>query len=593
MERHVAIPETEDNRLRLAPYQRGALKKALEINHGQFTYSTIVWSDLKKTAKCLAPDTELIRSDGSPIIASRLKAGDGVLSWKDRELCFAYVTALEWQPPSDCYRIRTARGRSITVSSEHPFLAWDHRWSPASQLWVGQWVSVCNASHTGTVYDRIADIERVPACETIAVEVSSTHTHVTNGFVTHNTTIAGSVALWMAFRKPLSRVRLVGNDLKQADSRVFGAIDTAIKLNPAWRESIEVVPSRHLIKFPNGSVIESVALDPKGEAGGNDDMVSWTELWAARSKAHKDVWTEMTLSPTKFGQSFRWIDTYAGYTGESPILEQLYMQTVKEGRRVDLSFYEHGTHYDLSDVPAYENRPARVFCLWNDKPRLAWLTPEYYAEESGALTESEFLRIHRNLWSQPTNLFIPSAWWEACRGDIPTYGGEVCIGALDAAVSNDCFGVILITFQQGKTLVRYARAWYPPKGGKIDLSEPEAEVRRLAKEYHVIWWAYDPHQLERMAMEFNTEGVGYFASFNQGDERLVADKMLYDSIRDQLIVHNGDAELTQHVLNANAEQGPLQREKLRLVKRSDKQKIDLAVCLSMANYIARKELNLS
>jgi intein/homing endonuclease len=43
--------------------------------------------------------------------------------------------------------------------------------------------------------DRIVSITKLPPEETIAIEVEKTHTHVTNGIVTHNSTIAAGVAL--------------------------------------------------------------------------------------------------------------------------------------------------------------------------------------------------------------------------------------------------------------------------------------------------------------------------------------------------------------------------------------------------------------
>ena len=44
-------------------------------------------------------------------------------------------------------------------------------------------------------------------------------------------------------------------------------------------------------------------------------------------------------------------------------------------------------------------------------------------------------------------------------------------------------------------------------------------------------------------------------------------------------------DLTEHILNANAQ---TEGDKLRIVKRSESGKIDLAVCLSMCVYEARK-----
>jgi hypothetical protein len=56
--------------------------------------------------------------------------------------------------------------------------------------------------------------------------------------------------------------------------------------------------------------------------------------------------------------------------------------------------------------------------------------------------------------------------------------------------------------------------------------------------------------------------------------------MLHDVIRDRRVhATQQSAELTDHLLNANAR---FEGERLRIVKRNRRDKIDLAVCLSMA-----------
>lgn len=389
------------------------------------------------------------------------------------------------------------------------------------------------------------------------------------------TTIAAAVAMWVAFHKSHARIRLVGNDLKQADSRVFNAMTEAIKLNPEWRKTLKVI--QHKIVFPNDSIIESVPVDPAGEAGGNDDMIEWTELWAAQHDVHKKMWSELTLSPTKFGQSFRWVDTYAGYTGESEILESLYQQATENNQPLDVG---------IPRLEVYATN--RLFVLWNTKPRLDWQTKEYYAQEETNLDTSEFSRMHCNQWITSTEAFVPSEWWDSCYNEMVTLRRDDSIViALDAGISDDCFGMAGVKREGGKTQAAYARKWEPPKNGKLDFAGPETELERLTKEYRVLEITYDPYQLHDFATRLRKKLHVPFQEFSQQQERLIADKQLKDMIKDGTIQHNGNADLTEHVKNANAKK---EGEKLRIVKRSHKMKIDLAVALSMANHRA-VELN--
>jgi phage terminase large subunit-like protein len=80
-------------------------------------------------------------------------------------------------------------------------------------------------------------------------------------------------------------------------------------------------------------------------------------------------------------------------------------------------------------------------------------------------------------------------------------------------------------------------------------------------------------------MRLRRDGVGLFRAFNQGGDRLVADKRLYDSIRDRRIVHQHEPVLAEHIANANQKN---EGDRLRIVKRNTGGKIDAVVALSMA-----------
>lgn len=380
-------------------------------------------------------------------------------------------------------------------------------------------------------------------------------------------TIAAAIGLWMMFRKPYATGKVIANDLKQAESRVYYYMRRGIDLHPEWKHLVTV--NRSEMTFPEGSKIEAIPIDPAGEAGGNDDIVIYSEIWAWKHTKAQQMWTESTLSPLKYGESFRWCETYAGFTGESPVLEQLYEQGVKQGRKIGDEMYA--------------NEAARLFVLWRTKPYLPWQTPEYRAQEAATLTATEYLRVHENRWSTSTSTFVPIEWWDACQvPDLPPLETmQACVLAVDAAVTNDSFGLLMVSRKDGIVQVRYARRWMPPEGGEIDFSEPEKEIIRLCREYPIVEVAYDEHQLADMAQRLRRKHGINMRKFSQGRDRAVADKKLHDRIRDRGIVHGGEPELREHIQNAHKkEEGDAER--LRIIKRTDKAKIDLAVCLSMA-----------
>jgi len=422
------------------------------------------------------------------------------------------------------------------------------------------------------------------------------------------TAIAGAVVGWAAETwGRFGEILCVGNDAEQARERAFKAHKTSVELTPGYDRGRQELPKRWRLLnkeatcLSTGTVVKAIATDYKGEAGANPILVVWTELWGFTLKADLRFWAEMAPSPTR-PDSLQWIETYAGYEGESELLYGLYEDVVLNGRQLtagelgDLSAFAEAPNPD-SLVPCWVNERAGMFAYWDSGPaarRMPWQRGEagarYYAGEAGRQTESQMSRLHGNLWMSAESSFIPIEWWDAAKNPMPLRPGETSpmVIALDAAVSGDCFGLVMVSRdpQVGdvpKIAVRVVRKWDPPPGGSIDFAGPEAVIRELCGAYNVVEVAYDPYQLHDLATRLLAAGVAWFRPFHQGEERLIADKGLYDLIVHRRIRHDGNLDLREHLTNANAKQAANEDTRLRLVKKSDSRKIDLAVCLSMAS----------
>jgi phage terminase large subunit-like protein len=388
-------------------------------------------------------------------------------------------------------------------------------------------------------------------------------------------TIAGAISLYLAWFHAWESVRIVANDLRQADSRTFFYIERAIKLHPILRKSCKV--KTYHIELPNHTILEAIPVDPKGEAGGGDLCTTFTEVWAMKNRASQQLFTETTLSPLKYGKSLRIGESYAGFRGESPILEPLYETGVKQGEKIDLSF----GGVDLKDLEVYRNK--RMLTLWNKTPRCPWQTPAYYEQEASVLTPSEMERIHANSWADALDGFVAIEWWIACKTEYAIEANEPVIMGVDAATSSDCFAITLVSKRGKDVFVHYVNIWTPPKGGTIDFRQPELEIRRLINQYNVIEIAFDNYQLHSLMQRIRDEEVVNVRAFPQGGDRLLSDKRLYDLIRDRAIHHHGEAVLMDHIGNAAA---AIDKEdgKLRIVKRQQDKKIDAAVALAMSSH---------
>lgn len=383
------------------------------------------------------------------------------------------------------------------------------------------------------------------------------------------------VAAWLAYWSgQYAEVYCLANDGKQSADRVLGAIKKAVALSPTldWQTTLTSV------RLPSGAFIDAVPVDPTGEAGSQPTGTFWSEMWGFRLSAKERLWTELTIPPTRFGYAIRWVESYAGYTGESPVLEQLYNVGVNEGK----------PHPSFPDLPVTINERARMFCYWDTEPRMVWQTPEYYAQEAETLTESEFLRIHRNQWVSSEASAIPMDLWDARARRLPPLNAtEPVVLGLDLGVSGDYCALVAVTRHEVGAAIRAVRVFKPPQGGKIDYSRTVEPVLRLwCQKFNVVVCAYDEYQAHKMTTDLGREGVAWFYAFPQGKGtkqkpgRPVADKMFFDMVMAGKIVHNNDATLREHVNNAAGKS--VEERYLRFVKKASHLKIDALVAASQA-----------
>lgn len=396
--------------------------------------------------------------------------------------------------------------------------------------------------------------------------------------------IAAAVALRMAFKTEWGSIKVVANKREQAQSRSYFYITRALKLNPQTAQMLNdglIKISNYTIQFHfNNATIKALPLNPEGEAGGNDDVIIWTEAWAAKSKAAQTMYTEMVIPPAKFGKGFKWIESYAGFSGESPILEPLYENNVKAQHRI-------------RKTDMYAND--RTFVLCNHTPKLPWQTTQYYVQQAQELIDSEFKRVHRNLWQSSTRKFINDVSIEQCLEKLPALTKkERLIVAVDAAygIAGDYFSVVGITKhptdKTKKLAQRIARVWRASKNKKLQFRDannlknteyPYGYLLNLTKRYKVICIVYDPYQLHDMATEFEQKRIAWMKEFGQGKPREQADNDLYRLLRDKEIALQHSI-VVEHLKNANS------NSKGRLIKRNQEKKIDCAVALGMASFVA-------
>jgi hypothetical protein len=154
------------------------------------------------------------------------------------------------------------------------------------------------------------------------------------------TAVAAMVARWIAETwGSHTEVYCMANDLEQARGRIYQAALTSIEEDPRYARADKGIAGmwriieRQALHIPTHSTIKAVSADYKGEAGSNPVASLWSELWGFSSEAGQRLWEELTPVPTR-PRSIRYVETYAGYEGESSILNDLEDRVKKEGRRL-------------------------------------------------------------------------------------------------------------------------------------------------------------------------------------------------------------------------------------------------------------------
>jgi len=329
--------------------------------------------------------------------------------------------------------------------------------------------------------------------------------------------------------------------------------------------------------------------DPSGWEGPNVSFAHWDEARRHKTPAMLKVLDGRCRIP--------------GANGEPP---QLYLTTTPA---------KHWLYEYFGDVQ--EDDPFRSFkadalvisLLTRDNEAAGNLSKGFTAQRGQSLTEAEKRVLLEAAWEdiEDATRFLESILlWDACKdGDLPPLTKhEPLILALDGAwaAKGDVFGGVAVGRHPARSdglAVREVMAW-EAEGKPRDFEQIQDDIKNFCLNWNVRKIVYDPMQLVQMMQHLSkpskTESGRSFPGveteeFKQGGDRAAADKGLLDLIVARYIAHSGEPLLRKHLDNADKKVD--QNRKLRIVKRTESQKIDLAVCLSMASaaYLSYVEVD--
>ena len=383
------------------------------------------------------------------------------------------------------------------------------------------------------------------------------------------TTLAAIVMLVMIllFGSRFAEGYCVANDLEQAQSRVFAIVKRIIEASPLLRPIARVTSDR--VSFPAlGAVIVAIASDAAGAAGANPTIVTFDELWGYSSERSRRLWDEMITSPTR-KISCRLTTSYAGFSGESVLLEELW----KRGMQ-------------LPEVgPGLRAGDGMLFA-WHCVPTQPWQTEAWLAEMRRSLRQTAYARMIENQFVSAESRFVDMTAWDACVLPSLTPVQEdkrlhLWCG-VDASVKRDTTALVGVSFDKKAQTVRLVthRVFTPTPGDPINFEGTvEATLSEWRKRFTLrkVW--FDPYQMQASAQRLGKAHIKVEEYPQTIPNLTAATSNLFDLIQSRSLVLYADAAMRQAVSRAIIVESS---RGWRLDKLKQQHKIDVVVALSMA-----------
>lgn len=383
------------------------------------------------------------------------------------------------------------------------------------------------------------------------------------------TAILAIAVLWFAYElAPKTEIILAANDLEQSTGRAFKEVKKIINRSPVLKSRVTSMTAREIV-LNDGTTIKAIPVDAAGEAGANQSFAGFDELWGYVSERSRRLWDELTPVPTQLN-SIRFVTTYAGYSGESDLLEELYAKG-KKGKRI----------WPL--LPVWVTKS--MFFYWDTKGRMPWQTPAYYAAQKEELRPIAYDRLHNNKWVNSESGLFEMEKWDACvdrkhRPPLPDKRLRLFVG-VDASVKKDRSAVVSTYQEEGLLKLGPKQFWQPSKKEPMDFEETmEAYLLELHQNYRLVSVKYDPYQFHRSATTLKKKGLPMVEYAQSVPNLTTMGQNLFDLVEFNNIVLYPCNEMRKEAAVAIAKDTG---RGLQIVKSKSSHKIDQIVALAMAS----------
>ncbi|CAB4198356.1 COG4626 Phage terminase-like protein, large subunit [uncultured Caudovirales phage] len=389
-------------------------------------------------------------------------------------------------------------------------------------------------------------------------------------------TLSAAIALYMllASGEQGPEVYVAAGSKDQARI-VFNQAREFVDASPRLRDWLQ--PQRDVILCrANNGVLRVLSSDAGHQYGLNPSGVVIDELWVHQNP---DLYYALTTGQLARENPLVVSITTAGFDRDS-ICYNLY----ERGKRLEDAGGLKAMREEAFLFKWYEAPPDATINDhggWKAANPSSWIKAIDLQRESQRLPESVFRRLHLNQWTESEDAWIKPHEWDVCKGtpvfdpQQPSYMG------VDVGIRRDSAAIIWAQWHGDALHIGELVLTPEEQGESFGVADVRGAIVNEAKRHQQIREiAFDPWSFRESAEILAESGLP-MVEFPQNNSRMSpASENLYELVKEQRLVHDGNRVLRSHVLSAVV--APTDRGGWRISKRKSLERIDAAISLAMA-----------
>lgn len=405
----------------------------------------------------------------------------------------------------------------------------------------------CKVSRSRANRNKIVSVTRVPSVPTkcLAVAAEDKLFQVSDGILTHNSTLGAAIAVYMLIADRSDAQPLVvsaAGDRAQA-RLVFDMAKGMIEASPELRD-ICTIYRQEIRNNRNGGRYIVVSADAGRAHGLNPSTVIVDEYHVHKNN---DLFVALTSGSAMRREPLTLVISTAG-TIDSP-LWHLY-ETARRVQTGEIDDKSLGMTWYGPPAGDFDHRDPAVWEAAN--PSWELMNAQDFQSALAISPEADFIRYRLNGWVASKTAFLPAgAWEELATGERLAAGDRVVLG-FDGSWKGD--STALVAVRVDDLHAELLGVWEAPVDdpqARIPTAEVEQSIRDACGKYKVLEVAMDPYRWEQTIQALTDEGLP-IVEFNSAALTLMvpATTTFYQIVMDKGMSHAGDPALDRHLRNA-------------------------------------------